>query len=609
MKILSVKLWQNVVVAVLIAILFGMVSAQPLVREARYGGGTAEAQQGGTLVLGTVDLPTTFNPFTARILSDAFRINILLPSLVAFNGANLSYGCYVCSDFEISEDGTAVTYTLRDGILWSDGEPLTAEDIMYSIELHANPDINSRNISKFALGGQPVVWEQLDENTLVQRMPQVDAAALDLANFPIVPEHVFRPVFEADGAAGVQEIWNVNTDPSELVAAGPFKVKEFRINEELVLERNPNYFVQDEAGTQLPYLDEIRVKTGADSNALLALFLAGELDLFQAELIDEVVGIRDAIDAGRVDAVLLPNAAFTAVTSTVHPNFQNQDPFLTELFRDVRFRRAISHLIDRESIIELALGGLGTPLHGPFSSGNTRFYNEDAFVEGESKFSFDPEAAAALLAELGFSERNADGLLVDSEGRTISFNILGNASEPVQRVAGQIVSEDMGAAGLDVTITIADTGSVVAPAMRNFDEDGNRTFDFMFTNFGGVADPPTRRNLYVLDGRARLWNLPLPGESAPQRVEPFEVELAELANKALATFDEAERREIYTEFQRMAGANLPLIYMYTQGLNFARSNRVGNTQDQLEDPISSFEGSQNGFFGQIINFIDSVYIR
>ena len=560
------NVWKHIrlpATAILVLLLFGSVVAQPLVRPARYGGADPGAQSGGTLVLGTVDLPTTFNPFTARILSDAFRINILLPSLVAFNGASLSYECYLCLDFTISEDGKTVTYTLRDGVQWSDGEAITVDDVLYSIELHANPDINSRSISKFALSGEAISWERIDDSTLVQSMPQVDAAALDLANFPIVPEHVFRPVFESGGAAAIQEVWNVNTPPSELVSGGPFMVGAFRINEELVLVRNPSYFVQDEAGTPLPYLDEIRVKTGSDSNALLAAFLAGEIDVFQAELIDEVVAINDAIDAGRVDAILLPNAAFTAVTSTVHPNYQNTDPFKVELFRDVRFRRAISHLIDRESIIELALGGLGTPLYGPFSSGNTRFYNDDAFVEGESKFSFDPEAAAALLAELGFSERNADGLLVDGEGRTIGFNILGNASEPVQRVAGQIVTEDMREAGIDVTVTIADTGSVVAPAMRNFDDDGNRSFDFMFTNFGGVADPPTRRNLYNLDGRARLWNLPPPGATVPQRVEPYEERLEELMFAALGTFDEAERRAIYTDFQREAASNLPLIYLYT----------------------------------------------
>lgn len=601
--------WRQLLAALAVLALVASAFAQPLVRSERFGGGNPEAKRGGSATFSTVDLPNTFNPFTARILSDAFRINILLPALVTFNGATLAYECYVCTELSINDSGTEITYTLRQGILWSDGTPITARDIIASAEMHAFPEINSRYVSSFNLGGQPVTWEAIDDFTVVQRLPFLDAAALDLANWPILPAHIFEPVFESGGAAAVLEMWSVNTPPSELVAGGPFMVREFRINEELILERNPNYFVQDEFGVQLPYLDRFVFQGASDPNANLNAFLAGETDLYRAQLIDEVLSIQDAIAANRIDAVLLANIAPSGVTSTVHANFQNTDPFKTELFRDVRFRQAFSHLVDRESIIELALGGLATPLYGPFSSGNTRFYDESAFVEGETKFSFNPEAAAALLAELGFTSRNADGLLVDAEGRTISFVILANASEPVQRIAGQIVTEDMRAAGLDVVVNVVDTGSVINPATRNFDENGNRGFDWLFTNFGGQADPPTRRNLYNLDGAARIWNLARPGEPRPDRLEDFEIRLAELVTEALATFDEDERRALYREFQQIAGANLPRVYLYTQGLNFARSTRLGNTQDQLADPVSSFEGSQNGFLGQVVNFIDVLYVR
>lgn len=600
---------RTLLAALAAALLLGGALAQPLVRDAAAGGANPEATRGGTVRFATVDLPNTFNPFTARILSDAFRINVLLPALVAFDGATLAYECYLCTEFEIDDTGTIIEYTLREDVFWSDGTPITVDDVLTSVKLHATPDVNSRYVSSFNLGGQPIVWEQTGVRSIRQVLPAVDAAALDLANWPIVPAHVFEPAFARGGASAVLELWNVNTPPSELVSGGPFMVKEFRINEELVLERNPNYFVVDTFGNQLPYLDEFVFQGAADPNAVLAAFLAGETDLYRAQLIDEVLSIQDAIDAGRIDAVLLPNIAPSGVTSTVHTNFQNADPFKAQLFQDVRFRRAVSHLIDRESIIELALGGLGTPLYGPFSSGNTRFYDESAFVQGETKFAFDPEAAAVLLAELGFTSRNAQGLLQDDQGRTISFVILANASEPVQRVAGQIVTEDMRAAGIDVTVSVVDTGSVINPATRNFDADGNRGFDWLFTNFGGVADPPTRRNLYNLDGTARLWNLAQPGAGRPAQVADWEERLNELVGEALATYDEAERRALYREFQQIAGANLPLVYLYTQGLNFARSTRLGNTQDQLPDPVSSFEGSQNGFLGQVVNFIDTLYVR
>lgn len=583
--------------------------AQPLVRTAEFGGANPEATSGGSASYSTVDMPTTFNPFTVRILSNTQHINLLLPSLVTFNGASLEYECYLCADYEISDDGLSIDYQLREDVSWSDGEPITAEDVMTSIMLHASPEINSNSISSFSLDGEPIEWELVDELTVRQNLPQIDAAALDLAMFPIVPDHIFGKAYEEGGTTEVLALWDANEDVENLVSGGPFMIDEYRINEELVLVRNPHYFVVDEAGTQLPYLDKFIYIGAADPNAVLNAFLAGETDIYKAELIDEVLSISDAVELGRLDAVLLPNAAPSASPATLHPNFQVADDFKRELFRDARFRQAVSHLIDRESIIELALGGLGTPLYGPFSSGNTRFYDEDAFVEGSTQFSYDPEAAAELLAELGFESRNGSGFLQDAEGRTIDFVILANASEPVQRAAGQIITEDMRDAGIDVTVSIVDTGSVINPSLRNFDSDGYRGFDWMFTNFGAVADPPTRRNLYQLDGSARVWNVARSGESEPDDLEEFELELADLANQGLLTYDEEERYEIYSEFQRVAAENLPLVYMYTPGLSFARSERIGNTQDQLSGEITSFEGFHNGFLGNLVNFIDVLYVR
>lgn len=90
---------------------------------------------------------------------------------------------------------------------------------------------------------------------------------------------------------------------------------------------------------------------------------------------------------------------------------------------------------------------------------------------------------------------------------------------------------------------------------------------------------------------AAVCNLARAGEAQPDRLEPYEQLLADLLFAALANYDETERQAIGREFQRVAGAKLPVVDLYTQGLNFARTHRLGNTQDQLPDPVSSFEGS------------------
>lgn len=583
--------------------------AQPLVRSAANGGADPEARRGGNLNYSTIAPLSTFNPFTARAGSDTYRIDLLLPALVAFNSASLTNDCYLCLSAEVAEDSLSITYKLREGVLWSDGTPMTAADVILSATLHADLDVNSRMVSSFSLTGQPVVWELVDGYTVVQHMPAVDAAALDLARWPIVPAHVFGPIYEQGGATAVQQAWGITTDPADLVAGGPFRVRAVRMNEEVVFERNPNYFVQDEFGTQLPYVDTLTIHAAQDSNAQLIQFLTGEIDIMNLIFIDEVLAVRDALDAGRLNAVLLPGVAVSGAVTKVWGNWQNPNPRLAALFQDVRFRRALSHLADRETIIDLAFGGLGVPLYGPFSEGNTRFYDDNALVEGESRFSFDPAAAQTLLAELGYDRRDNRGLLINADGETISFNIMGYASAPDHAAVLQVLADDFRAAGLDVTTTVGDTSSVVTPASRNFNEDGTRNFDMLVSGFGGIADPPTRRNLYTLDGTARLWNLARPGESQPAFLQDWELELVRLSEAALATFDEAERRAIYSEFQRLAGSQLPFIYLYAPTSSFAYATRVGGTQDTLADPVSAFEGSQNGMMGQIVNFVDVLYIK
>lgn len=593
-------------VLVLAMLVIGSALAQPLVRSARFGGG-GTATVGGTFTYGLVGLTPTFNPFTVQSLSDTFVQYLWFPQLVQFNAANGQFECYVCVNFQ--QRGLVLDFNIRSGIVWSDGRPFTVEDILYSAELHGNAQVNSRQRTDFVQGGKPLRWTRVDANTVRLTLNTPDAAVLDLADWPIVPRHIWQPIFQNGGAAAVQAAYNVNTPPAQIVGAGPFQIEAYRPGEEMVLRKNPNYWAVDEKGTKLPYLDRIIAKNYSDTNARLAGYIAGQFDFFQPLTIDEVQGVRQAVTGNRLEAELKVNITQSAVTSTMFCNFQNVDPFKASLCRNVKFRRALSHLIDRETILRVGLGGLGKVLYGPISSGNTRWYTASTFVEGRTQFSYNPERAAQLLRELGFTRKNAQGFLIDGQGRTIKMNALVVSTEALQKVAAPIVIEDMKKAGIDASFTVADNGSVINPALRNFNPDGTRNFDISFTDFGGVFDPPTRRNLYNLGGVAHLWNLNRTGQPRPDRPESFEVLLDKLVSDGLSTTDAAQRKAIYDRFQTVAAENLPLIYLYTRGVHVSYKKRVGNTQDQLADPIGAFQSSANGYIGEGINFIDTIFVR
>ena len=579
--------------------------SQSLVRSARFGG-DGTASKGGTLTYGLVGLPPTFNPFTVQSLSDTFIQYLWFPQLVQFNAASGQNECYVCTN--VTQKGLDVIFNIRTGIKWSDGKPLTAEDILYSAELHANTKINSRQRTDFVQAGKAIKWSKVDADTIKMTLNVADAAYLDLADWSIVPKHIWQPLAEK-GEAAVQAAYNVSTDPDNIVGAGPFLVESYKPGEEMTLKKNPNYWVVDEKGNKLPYLDRIIAKNYSDTNARLAGYISGQQDVFQPLTIDEVQGVRQAISGGRLDGELKINITQTAVTSTILCNFQNKDAFKAQLCRNTKFRRALSHLMDRDTIIKVGLGGLGKALYGPISSGNTKWYNDSLYVEGETKFSYNPEKAATLLRELGFTRRNSSGFLVNGKGQTIKMNALVVSTEALQKIAAPIIIEDMKKAGIDASFTVADNGSVINPALRTFNPDGTRNFDLSFTDFGGVFDPPTRRNLYNLGGVARIWNLNRAGQTRPDKLETFEILLDKLVSQGLTTLNLDARKQIYNTFQKTAAASLPLVYLYTRGLHVSYKNRVGNTQDQLKDQVGAFQSTANGYIGELFNFLDTAYVK
>jgi peptide/nickel transport system substrate-binding protein len=149
--------------------------SQQLVRSARFGG-DGSASKGGTLTYGLVGLPPTFNPFTVQSLSDTFIQYLWFPQLVQFNAASGQNECYVCTS--VTQKGLDVIFNIRTGIKWSDGKPLTAEDILFSASLHSNAKINSRQRTDFVQAGKDIRWSKVDADTIKMTLNLADAAYL-----------------------------------------------------------------------------------------------------------------------------------------------------------------------------------------------------------------------------------------------------------------------------------------------------------------------------------------------------------------------------------------------------------------------------------------------
>ncbi len=338
------------------------------------------------------------------------------------------------------EDNRVFTMHLRPGHRWSDGEPFTSEDFRYWWEEIANND-------KLFPAGPPVVLrangelpkvEYLSETTVRYSWPKPNPTFLDeLAKarplYIYAPAHYLKQ-FHADHAdpkkldakvaeAGVRN-WAAlhirqghlykNQNP-DLPSLQPWINTTYPPSDRFVFKRNPFFHRVDRDGRQLPYVDQV-VVTVADAGLIPAKTGAGDSDL-QARYLrfDDYTFLKDAEKKQDFEVRLWNSAVGSRVT--LFPNLNVEDPVLRKLFRDVRFRRALSLGINREEINQTIYFGLGNP------GNNTLLTSSPLFDQShlERWANYDPEAASALLDEIGLTERNDQGTRLLSDGRPLEL--------------------------------------------------------------------------------------------------------------------------------------------------------------------------------------------
>lgn len=331
----------------------------------------AEARYGGVLVTTTGGDPRTFNPLVsvesnivvAHMKSPFFGA----PALAWRRPLDGTWEPYGAASLTFSDDGLRIDAELREGMRWSDGSPLTIQDYLLSYDLQTHPVAGTHMLDAWFIDGEPIVVEATGERSLRCTFPVPDRIARDrLAELWPLPDTVFGETFPSDGPEAVLALWGIETDPAELLFAGSLHLSRFVAGEQLVFERNPYWGDRnvDALGQPLPYLDGVRFRH-AEPDAALNQFLAGEIDEYWPNSVDAVSAILVAVDQGDIDASVYESVFPVTGTTFLAFNLNKaSDPFRETLFRDIRFRRAIAHLIDRDAIAELAWQGAAAPLVG-----------------------------------------------------------------------------------------------------------------------------------------------------------------------------------------------------------------------------------------------------
>ena len=368
-----------------------------------------------------------------------------------------------------ADDNTSITYHLREGMKWSDGHPLTADDFVFMFEdMHMHPEISTWGFRDY--------WksiEKVDDYTVRIHFhgphPEYFLNLLDFRGSGLVsfhPKHYLEKwhvnhnpnaneVAKEEGfddwlqAFEYHYWWHPTTD-IEKPTTQPWRFQEFTTTHK-VFERNPYYHAVDPANQQLPYIDLVVTEILQDPELYHVKITAGEADIaFANTSIDNYSLYKQNEESGGYTVTVIPG--INGSESGYAINVNHPDLVLREVYQDVRFRRALSLAIDRDEINKVAYFGLGTPRAATLNP-STSFYKPE-WGEQHPYVRHAPDEANDLLDDMGLTERDRDGFRLRPDGETllaiIEVNVGGEASTPTK--VNELIREYWQAVGVKTEI-------------------------------------------------------------------------------------------------------------------------------------------------------------
>ena len=234
---------------------------------------------GGTLVTSTIgEGPKTFNSWNSMDATSSQAADIMFDGLVSTDAYTGEVIPRLAKTIKVLPDNKTYIFELRKGLKWSDGKEITADDVVFTWDkiVFGGYGNTSTRDAMYIDGKLPTI-EKVDKYTVKFTTPKPFSPFLRQVSVPIAPKHVLEPVVQ-EGKRAFASYWSSNINPDELVTSGAFKLKEYVPAQRIVYERNPNYYVIDEKGQKLPYLDKYIILIVGDLNNELLKFKAKELD-------------------------------------------------------------------------------------------------------------------------------------------------------------------------------------------------------------------------------------------------------------------------------------------------------------------------------------------
>lgn len=526
---------------------------------------------GGTLVLGLPGNPKTFNVVTAaEVLSAWVTAGPVYKALVDWDNEKQEDIPGLAKSWESTPDGLQWTFNLRKGVMWSDGTPFTADDVVFTFEVNFDRNTAAPGGDLFTQsdGSFPTI-QKVDQHTVMFQLKEPNAAfAAAIGSTYLIPKHKWENDYKA---GNFRQVLALSTPPQDVVGLGPYRVQSFTTDQRLVLERNPYYWKVDKNQQRLPYIDRVIFVIVPDFNTAALKFQSGELDMVWGISPDNVDAVRSKEQEGDYTVYNLGPAFNTdfIVFNQDLAKYKNQVKL--RWFREQKFRQAVSHAIDRDAIVRTAFQGHGIPLFNFNSPANKVWYTENI-----TKYPYNPDRARELLKEIGIEDRNGDGKLEDNQGNPIKFTINTNSNRQYRINMGTLIKENLAKIGMDVTLQPLEPG-LVSEKLQN-----TRDFDAIILGWQSQVPPDPIIGKNVLLPSANTYY------AFPNQAEPsteWEKRLQELVTLNSKQINLSDRQQSYWEAMKIWSDYLPEIELSAPNYFVGAKNRFGNFKPS---PLANF---------------------
>ena len=478
-----------------------------------------EAVDGGSLVYGEFGRPSTIDPITNNEMTALRLVELMFNGLVAIN-ARQEIVADLAERWDVTDGDKRYVFDLRRDVVWHDGRPMTADDVVFTFQVMTNP----KTVSSARLRYEFIeAVNRLDDHRVEVVLKRPILNALGKLTFKIIPRHALQG-----------RDYLTRTDPfvQNPIGTGPYRLVRVTGDGEYMLAANERYY------KGRPHIDTITMRPFADQNIMTQALLFNALDMIVQ------VSPRDLpqIDGDR-RFVLTPYNALSYsffAHNMKHP-----------VLADRRVRQAITYAIDREEMLKAFFGGRGTLISGPFAPGSWA-YNLDV-----QPYPFDVAKARALLEEAGLRDTDGDRI-VEKDGEPVRLSLkvpIERESDSVKRVV-LAFQNYLRAVGLDVKVEFRE--------WQAWKEDvfGRQDFDIILASW--VFDDSADISTLFHSGEIGPWRNNFIGYSNP--------EVDALIVEAKLTLDKEKRRSINQKLHAILAEEQPYTFLWTL-TNYAASHR------------------------------------